>query len=78
MGCRAMYLACETAAVSVGGFEEHIGRFQVAIDDAQRVQVVHASRHVDEAAIHRLLVYTQSHSNALISREFKVHPMIRR
>lgn len=50
-----MYLACEAAAVSIGGLEEHIGRFQIAINDAQQVQVVHASRHVYEAAIHRLL-----------------------
>ncbi len=52
---RAAHLAGEAAAVCVGGLEQHIGRLEVTIDHPQRVQVVHASRHVDETPVHRFL-----------------------
>ena len=45
----------EAARVAGGGLQEAVGALEVAVDDAQAVQVLHARRDVDQAAQHAVL-----------------------
>ncbi len=44
-------LANEAANVGDGGFQQHVGRFQVAVHNAHGMQVVHASGDIDQRLV---------------------------
>ncbi len=57
-------LADEASVVGVGGLEQHVGGFEIAVHDAQAVQVLHARGHVQQGSHDRRLTMRQASRRA--------------